>query len=109
MVSHSDFIGRQNNFGNHWHRVPHSLTQEVWATGAIIEILHVQELDNHPTYPFVQDGQRWCRRYPRMAAYLLLPRGGKEHYQTVVYSPSGIGYLETSAQPIEMWFVELNR
>lgn len=43
---------------------------------------------------------------PRMAAYLYLPRGGKEPYQTVVYCPSGIGYTETSAQRMEMWFVE---
>ena len=43
---------------------------------------------------------------PRVAAYLFLPRGGKEPYQTVVYFPSGIGYLETSSERMEMWFVE---
>jgi formylglycine-generating enzyme required for sulfatase activity/dienelactone hydrolase/predicted Ser/Thr protein kinase len=46
--------------------------------------------------------------YPgeRITAYLFLPRGGAPPYQTLLYGPSGMAYMEKSSKHLEMWFVE---
>jgi dienelactone hydrolase len=43
---------------------------------------------------------------PRITAFLFLPRGGVPPYQTVVYYPSGIAYMEKSSSHLEMWYLE---